>query len=109
MAADASYAGWPQLAYLDISWNPLFALDPILGTPLTWLLGAPTNVLPAEWETISLSVLRVRNWPLLACTASDLQLSSDLAANLVIHRLLSEVFANTPAPSVNRRAGLQLQ
>jgi hypothetical protein len=58
MAADASYAGWTQLAYLDISWNPLFALDPILGLPLTWL-GNPTNVLPTEWETISLSVLRV--------------------------------------------------
>jgi hypothetical protein len=66
MAADPSYAGWSQLAYLDISWNPLFALDPILNIPLTWL-GNSTNVLPIEWETISLSVLRVRLWLSLCC------------------------------------------
>jgi hypothetical protein len=66
MAADASYAAWPELAYLDISGNPLDAVNN-LSVPFTWLGGAPTNVLPTEWETISLTVLRVRRLAMLCC------------------------------------------
>jgi hypothetical protein len=67
MAADASYAAWQDLAYLDIGGNQLFALDN-LGVPLTWL-GNPTNVLPPEWQALNLSFLRVRAPAMLLCSA----------------------------------------
>uniref|UniRef100_A0A383W616 Leucine-rich repeat-containing N-terminal plant-type domain-containing protein n=1 Tax=Tetradesmus obliquus TaxID=3088 RepID=A0A383W616_TETOB len=86
MAADASYSAWQQLAYLDISGNRLFALDN-LGLPFTWL-GNPTNVLPTEWEILSLSVLRARGCNLTAATSTELAIWTNMTQDTgLINRL----------------------
>lgn len=58
MAADPAMTQWPQLQYLDISFNPLDAGTPTL-PPIWASTNMSTNRLPDSWVQIRLEVLKV--------------------------------------------------